>query len=159
MQDYVFYCVPNETDGIKFFPFGIKRGTSSSHEDYFKRLLDLDTTIFSDTDTSGDWPDVMQNLAINGYMMVVNSACEIERLEDRMYLFYLPGRPSYEQLNELSHILEEIKDVDKVVKVYGDNDTFSFYDKAGIGGNDLIKIYLAYHNFEKKSNREKVMKS
>lgn len=152
MQDYVFYCVTSEE--ANNLSYGIKRGTSFNHENYFKRFLDIDSTILYDVDIPFYWCDAMEVFASSGHIMIANSAIEIENINERMYLFYLPSNPSKYQLDELVSILVELKDIDKVVRVCGkEEEIFS-----SLKGDELINMYLSYYNYEQKV-KEKVMKS
>lgn len=157
MQDYVFYCVTKNDEYSKGYSYGVKRGSSVDHEHYFYSFLDIDTMAFSNLDIPVYWHDAMGIFADNGNLMVVNSAIEIEDLDKRMYLLYLPSNLSEYQIEALTAIAAELKGISKDIKIYGsEEEMFNFYLKDPNFDKDrLIEIYLAYQKSRKQVSKVK----
>lgn len=127
IKDYVFFTIFKDDDRTKDegSSYGVKRGSCTNHELYFRELLGIDSLAFEEDLITEDWDFSCRNIARYGNVMIVNTAVEIDKIEDRMYAIYLPTFPTLFQLNELEKALEEMKTVDLDVAVYGvDEDYF-----------------------------------
>ena len=147
IKDYVFFTIFKDDDRTKDegISYGIKRGSCTNHELYFRELLDIDYLAFEEELITEDWDSSCRNIARDGNVMIVNTAVEINKIEDRMYAIYLPTFPTLFQLNELEKALEEMKTVD--VAVYGvDEDYFRELrmDNA-FDSKIFLKKYIEYH--------------
>lgn len=143
IKDYVFFCLLKDNE----FSYGIKRGTCTNHELYFRAFLDIDSYLFEEEWIVENWDLSCRNMARNGNIMIVNTAVEINILEDRMYAIYLPTFPTLFQLNGLEEVLNELKTVDLDVAVYGmDEDYFKdLRMNTSFDSKKFLKRYIEYH--------------
>lgn len=149
IKDYVFFTIFKDDDRTKDegISYGVKRGSSTSHELYFRELLGIDSLAFEEDLITEDWDFSCRNIARYGNVMIVNTAVEIDKIEDRMYAIYLPTFPTLFQLKELENTLKEFGTVDLDVAIYGmDEDYFRELrmDNA-FDSKKFLKSYIEYH--------------
>ena len=121
IKDYVFYIILKNDDLNDSLgnSYGVKRGCSKDHISYFKTFIGIDPYLIEDIELSYDWNTTLSSLAELGNVVIVNTAIEIEDLSDRCYLIYLPSNPNIFQLNNLEIALEEFKNYNLEIGVYG----------------------------------------
>ncbi len=122
LKDYIFYGIfdlenSKEKNSIQY---GVKRKKGyHSHEDYFTFFVGIEPNLFYNASISSDWNESLGNMAAAGSIMFANSATEVEDLEHRLYLLYLPSDLKEFQLNDLERYLEQLKGIHFEVGVYG----------------------------------------
>lgn len=126
---------------------GIKRKYSKNHQHYFNLFLENYPFIHEHLKLFPDWERSMEVLARDGNVLIVNSAIEIEKIENRLYLIYLPTFPNLFQLKQLEIILKEFESVDFDVFVYGEDEAIfsEFRMNHDFDSIDFLRKYILLH--------------
>lgn len=122
IKDYVFYMITKEYPCWKSegFTLGVKRLPNCvSHSTYFEWLKDIEPILFEGI--SSDWTIGLEQLTKDGNILIANTAIEIEELEKRLYIIFLPSFCSKFQLKELQKHINEIEVLNIFVDVEGQN--------------------------------------
>lgn len=122
IADYVFYMITKEYPCWKSegFTLGIKRLPNCVlHSVYFEWLKDTELVFFEGI--SSDWGTGLEQLTKDGNILIANTAIEIEEVEKRLYIIFLPSFVSRFQLEELQKHINEIEALDIIVDVEGEN--------------------------------------
>lgn len=157
VKDYIFYTILKDFTGNKYketgISYGIKKGKSINHEDYFYAFLFIDYFPWEGLDLSGDWPNSLEIMSADGNVMIANSAPEVKEFNERTYLIYLPSEPSLFQIIFLELISKEFSDVSIDVGVYGEKNE-EFRQKRlnnNFNAHAFLQEYISYHK-EKLEN-------
>lgn len=147
LKDYIFYTILKDDELFKQVSYGIKRGNSLKHEDYFANFIDIDPLAWEGIQLLPDWHSSCENIAGVGSVMIVNTAIEVENIEDRMYGIYLPTYPTLFQLETLKDKMSEFENMVIDVSVYGvDHDNFiALKRKENFDSWEFLKVYINYH--------------
>lgn len=157
VKDYIFYTILKDFTGNKYketgISYGIKKGKSINHEDYFYAFLNIDYFPWEGLNLSGDWPNSLEIMSADGNVMIANSAPEVKEFNERTYLIYLPSEPSLFQIIFLELISKEFSDVSIDVGVYGEKNE-EFRQKRlnnNFNAHAFLQEYISYHK-EKLEN-------
>lgn len=153
-KSYVFYMIKPERN----VHFGIQRGYSTSHENYWATFVGLDSMCFTDAHVSSDWHLSCSNLAVSGNVMFVNSALE-QSIDKTMFLLYLPSYATEQQIVLLEEIEKQIKDSDLDVAVFGklSQDFFKERNEPNFDSHAYLETYIKRNKLN--IVKEKVMNS
>ena len=124
LKNYVFYILL-KNDNLKNetgLSYGVKRGNCHSHASYYHRFINIDPYVLNDVNVTSDWKTTLPSLAASGNVIIVNTAIEIENIEDRLYIIYLPSHPNMYQLKALNSYMDEFKKIDIDVCIYGEHE-------------------------------------
>ena len=88
IQDYVFYAILKGDRFQEGYSYGVKRGIAKQHSSYFGNFMDMGPHPFDIKCSS--WNDAFEQMAASGNIIIANAAVEIEDVEDRFFVIYLP---------------------------------------------------------------------
>lgn len=149
IKDYVFLAILKNDNMLEEEGMccGIKRGNSKNHVPYYRAFLEMYPFIHEHLCLSSNWECSMEILARDGNVLIANSAVEIEKIEDRFYLIYLPTFPNIFQLKQLEIALEEFESVEFDVSVYGEDEKIfrEFRMKDEFNAVEFLKKYISSH--------------
>lgn len=154
IKDYVFYMITKEYPCWKSegFMLGIKRFPNCvEHEKYFGWLKDRDPVFFEGI--SNDWYTGLVQLTKDGNVLFANSTIEIEEVEKRLYIVFLPSFLSKFQVKELRKHMDEIEGLTILVDVEGENraDFLRKINEKDYRPVEFLKRYLQLYE-EKNEN-------
>jgi hypothetical protein len=147
IQDYVFYAISKGDRFQEGYSYGIKRGIAKRHSAYFASFMDmgpypLDVNCLN-------WNDAFEQMATSGNIIIANAAVEIEDVEDRFFVIYLPTVPTSYQIKCLELISRQLKNNNIDVGVYGNNR--EEFLKARIDDafdcHSYLKEYIGYSKY------------
>lgn len=156
IKDYVFYVISKEIDWahLKGISYGVERNPyCKDHDRYFEAFKDIDDFhLLENIHCGNDWVRSVQALAEDGNIMIVNTAVEIEKVEDRLYGIYLPSFPTMYQIQDLKKNLEEFRQIPIDIDVYGKDREHFLKCRSEEDYNALNYLigYIAFH--EKRLN-------
>jgi hypothetical protein len=142
----------------KGYSFGVLRNKNNvDHRDYFYRMIEINPYAFEDVPNLDDWVLGVEETAKLGQVMIVNTAIEIDKVEERMYGLYLPSFPSMYQVQELKKHMNEFESFHIGIDVQG-IDRVSFLKILQSKNYDsrlFLKKYLSFHE-ERLSSMDKI---
>ncbi len=150
IKDYIFYMITKQDDCLKTkgYCFGVIRGKSClDHSEYFYRLRDIDPYLFEGISYSYDWTESAEEIVKSGNILIANTAIEIERVEDRLYVICLPSFPTLYQINELYRHMDEFEKIDISIDLYGEDRSYFLeaIQKSDYKSLNFLKGYLKFH--------------
>lgn len=159
LKNYIFFVITKEYSYLytKGYSYGVLRSRRNlSHDDYLRRLRDIDTYVFENIPYSSDWVVTVEKLTEEGNIVIVNTAIEIEKVEDRMYGIYLPSLPTKYQVSELRRHIKEFENVSIDIGLYGKNRNWflNCANQKDYNSFDFLNKYLEFYETQYALNIE-----
>jgi len=123
IKDYIFYTILKDFSKNRWketgFSYGVKKGKSVDHIEYFRAFLDIDYFPWEFLKLSPHWPISLEIMAADGNIMIANSSPETDDFKQRTYLLYLPENPTLFQILFLEKVSEELTNTTIEIGIFG----------------------------------------